>query len=138
MIRFAVTIICATTFIGMCLGQSNQPTLRRTGPAAPLMTGNLAGFQPIHKLWPDVKTDLPNGAQVTLTALIAKGKPIQVSVRKNSADRKAIETFAAALKKWRFAMPVDGTSPVTFTVTWEALNGKFIVQETALGIATAR
>jgi hypothetical protein len=138
MIRFAVTIICATMFTGMCVAQSNQPTLRRTGLADPLITGNLAGFQPIHKVWPDVRTHLPNGTQVTVTALVAHGKPIQISVRKSSTDRRAIEALAGALKKWRFAMPVDGTSPVNFAVTWEALDGKFTVQNVAIDIVTAR
>jgi hypothetical protein len=133
MIRFSVAIICMTMFTGMCVAQKTA-TLRIDGPADPLIRGNLAGFQPIHRVWPNVRTDLPNGARVTITSLIAHGAPLQVLVRESSADTKATAAFIAALKKWRFAMPADGTSPVSFTVTWKAMDGKFVVLETHIAI----
>jgi hypothetical protein len=126
MIRVAVAIVCATMFSAMCLAQ-NRPTLkRRDGPANPAIHGNLEGFRVVHKVWPTVKTNLPNGTRVTLTALVAHGKAVQVSVGNGDADPKAAEALAGAFRKWRFAMPLDGTSPVSVTLTWKAQDGKFV------------
>jgi len=104
MIRVAVTIVCATMFSAMCLAQ-NRPALRRAGPANPAIHGNLEGFKFVHKVWPTVKTNLPNGTRVTLTALVAHGKAVQASVGNGDADPKAAEALAGALRKWRFVMP---------------------------------
>jgi len=134
MVKFALAILSAALFNGMCQSQ-NTPTLRRVGPANPQIPGDLTGFNVTHKVWPTVKTNLPSGTKVTLTALVAHGRAVQVSVDKGEAETKDIKPLEAALKKWRFAMPADGTSPVSFSVTWEARDGKFAVGDVSVGIA---
>jgi hypothetical protein len=137
MIRVAVTIVCATMFSAMCLPQ-NAPTLRRDGPANPAIHGNLEGFRVVHKVRPTVKTNLPNGTRVIITALVTHGRAVQVSVGNEDADTKAAEALAGALRKWRFAMPLDGTSPVSVTLTWQAQDGKFVEWGVAFSIGDSR
>jgi hypothetical protein len=137
MIKFALTIISAALLSGMCQVQ-NTPTLRRDGPANPQLHGNLAGFSVARRVWPTVKTNLPNGRKVTLTALVTHGRAVQVSIEKGEARTEDIGALEAALKKWRFVMPSDGTSPVSFSVTWEARDGKFVAGDVAVSVADTR
>jgi hypothetical protein len=114
------------------------PTLRRAPSADPIKLGDIGDFRPIHVEWPDVKTNSRDGTHATVTALVEDGKPKQLTVQNGDAEPKAIKMFVAALRKWRFLMPSDGTSLVSFAVTWKAVNGKYIVQQTESDIAAAQ
>ena len=112
----------------------NKPTLKRVGTSNVGVSAieNLDSFMPLHKVWPDVTTTLTNGSRVSVSALIANGKPYEYRVT-GDADQSVAKPLLDALKQWRFAMPKDGTSPVRFTVIWEAQDGKFVVGETDIG-----
>ena|ERR1041385_6964633 len=129
MSKAAVFLLCAAS---SAIAWQNQPKLQRVGPSDTAVTGNLEGFLPLHKVWPDVTTNWTNGRRISVGVLVAKRKPYEFHVT-GDPDRVA-GPFVDALKKWRFAMPADGTSPVRFTVTWEAQDGRFLVQETNIGL----
>src|SRR5436305_14823132 len=122
----AAILVAAVTC--SAIAWQNKPTLKRVGTSNASVIGNLEGFLPLHKVWPDVTTTLTNGSRVSVSVLIANGKPYEYQVT-GDASQPVAKPLLDALKDWRFAMPKDGTSPVRFTVTWEAQDGKFVVQE---------
>ena len=126
--KAAVILLCACSAIAW----QNPPKLRRVGASDAAVAGNLEGFRPLHKVWPDVATNWTDGRRISISVLVAKGKPYEFRVT-GDPDHIA-EPFLDALKQWSFAMPADGTSPVRFTVTWEARDGRFVVQETDIGL----
>ncbi len=128
MSRAAVLLLCAAS---SAIAWQSQPKLQRVAPSDMAVTENLEGFLPLHRVWPDVTTDWTNGRRISVGVLVARGKPYAFHVT-GDPDRVA-GPFLDALKKWRFAMPADGTSPVRFTVTWEAQDGRFLVRETNIG-----
>jgi len=128
--KVAVLLLCAA-WSG--IAWQNHPKLERVGSSDALVSGNLEGFLPLHKVAPQVTTMWPNGRRISVGALVANGKAYGFSVT-GDPDPRVGKPFIAALKRWRFAMPEDGTSPVSVTVTWEARDGKFFVQNYAISL----
>jgi hypothetical protein len=97
MSKAAILLLCACSAIAW----QNPPKLHRVGPSDTTVTGSLEGFHPIHKVWPDVATNWTNGRRISVSALVAKGKPYEFCVTGDSDH--AAEPLLSALKQWRFA-----------------------------------
>ena len=135
MSKVAVLLLCSA-----CSGPAwqnqpsqNQPRLERVGPSDARASGNLDGFLPLHRVPPQVTTTLPNGRRITVNAPVSKGKAYAFRGT-GDPDPGAARPFIAALKRWRFAMHKDGTSPIRIAVTWEAQDGRFFVQDYAASV----
>ncbi len=125
----AVLLFCLAP-VSAAIAQA--PALHSSGGAEQVARGDLTGFRPIRTVWPDVVTDRPNGSRVSVSFQVTAGKPYEFRV--TGSPNQTAEPFLEALKQWRFSMPADGTTPVSFAVIWEARNGKFIVERTEIGV----
>ena len=129
MSKTAVLLLCAAFD---AIAWQERPKVQLE-PGDTAVARNLEGFRPLHKVWPDVTTNWTNGRRISISALVSNGKPYEFRVT-GDPDQTVAEPFLDALKRWRFAMPADGTSPVRFTATWEALDGRFVVQAIDFGL----
>ena len=127
MSKAAVILLSACNAIAW----QNPPKLRRVGPSDAAVAGNLEGFRPLHKVWPDVATNWTDGRRISISVLVAKGKPYEFRVT-GDPDHIA-EPFLDALKQWSFAMPADGTSPVRFTLPGKREMGGLLSRRPILG-----
>ena len=133
MTKSAVLLLCAACGGIAWQNPQNRPKLSGVVSGESVESRNLAGFRPIHTFWPTVTTNWPNGRRISVNALVADGKAYGFTVI-SDADPSIAKPFLSALKRWRFSMPRDGTSPVRLTVTWEALDGRFFTQNIEMSL----
>ena len=123
-VKLCLAIACAVSV----LPAQNQPGLRRIEGVAPANThGDLAGFQPVQPIWPNlsaVEANPPDGIKVAVSLTVVDGEPLNVKLLEGV--RPFTKPVLDALRQWRFQMPADGSSPVVFQVALRSQGGKFL------------
>ena len=79
-VKLCLAIACAVSV----LPAQNQPGLRRIEGVAPANThGDLAGFQPVQPIWPNlsaVEANPPDGIKVAVSLTVVDGEPLNVKL----------------------------------------------------------
>lgn len=124
MIKFYLALVCVVSTL---FAQVQPRPARVEGVALPNVRGNLAGFQPILPVWPNlsvVEANPPDGIIVAASLTVVDGKPMNIQLLEGI--RPFTKPVLDALQQWRFEMPVDGTSPVIFDVTYRSRGGRIV------------
>jgi len=126
LVRLSILFCLALGWMGHAAARQDQPRLWRAGPApANQPRGNLEGFRVAVRVKPFLSRNQllrAQGSRAAARVTVIAGKPAKIELREGSGPlARAVRN---ALRKWRFEMPRDGTSPVIFDALYQCAGGK--------------